>query len=114
MLGVSDARFAEILALDASGQPLPHFEIDGRLRATIVYEQSSITSDNVMALLPGSDPALRDEYVLMSAHLDHLGIGEPIDGDTIYNGALDNASGAATLLELARRFRRQGRRQSDP
>ena len=53
-----------------------------------------------MAELPGSDPKLKNEYVVLSAHLDHLGIGEPINGDRIYNGAMDNASGSAVLLDL--------------
>jgi len=65
-----------------------------------------IQSPNVVAKLEGSDPALKNEYVVYSAHLDHLGIGEPENGDKIYNGALDNASGSAMLLELARAFRR--------
>src|ERR1019366_5364000 len=49
--------------------------------------------------LPGSDPALKDEYVVLSAHLDHIGIGEPINGDRIYNGAMDNGSGSALVLD---------------
>ena len=53
-----------------------------------------------MAELPGSDPKLKNEYVVLSAHLDHLGIGEPINGDRIYNGAMDNASGSAVLLDV--------------
>jgi hypothetical protein len=59
---------------------------------------------NIMAKLEGSDAALKNEYVVYSAHLDHLGIGEPVKGDSIYNGALDNASGSAILLEVARAF----------
>jgi len=54
-----------------------------------------------VAKLPGSDPGLRNEYVVVSAHIDHIGIGEPINGDRIYNGAMDNASGCAVLLDLA-------------
>jgi hypothetical protein len=57
---------------------------------------------NVVAVLPGSDPALRDEYVVLTAHFDHVGVGQPVDGDSIYNGADDNASGTAGLLEVAR------------
>ena len=57
---------------------------------------------NVLGVLPGSDPKLRDEVVLLSAHLDHVGIGKPVAGDKIYNGADDNASGVAVVLELAR------------
>jgi Zn-dependent M28 family amino/carboxypeptidase len=62
----------------------------------------TINSRNVVAKLEGSDPALKDEYVVYSAHWDHLGIGAPVNGDSIYNGALDNASGVATVLEIAR------------
>ncbi|HXM92355.1 MAG TPA: M28 family peptidase, partial [Candidatus Dormibacteraeota bacterium] len=63
-----------------------------------------VASRNVVAKLEGSDPTLKNEYVVYSAHLDHLGIGEPVKGDGIYNGALDNASGSAILLEVARAF----------
>ena len=61
-------------------------------------------SPNVVAKLEGSDPTLRQEYVLVSAHLDHLGVGAPIAGRTIYNGAMDDASGVASVLEIAKRF----------
>jgi Zn-dependent M28 family amino/carboxypeptidase len=61
-----------------------------------------IDSRNVVARLEGSDPVLKDEYVVYTAHWDHLGIGAPVAGDNIYNGALDNASGVATVLEIAK------------
>jgi len=61
-------------------------------------------SANVIAVIEGSDPELKHEYVVISAHLDHLGIGPPVNGDAIYNGALDNAAGAAVLIESARAF----------
>ena len=64
----------------------------------------TIDSQNVLARLEGSDPRLKDEYVVYSAHWDHLGVGAPVNGDKIYNGALDNASGVATVLEIARAF----------
>jgi Zn-dependent M28 family amino/carboxypeptidase len=67
-------------------------------------------SPNVVAKLPGSDPTLREEYVVYTAHLDHLGIGKPVNGDGIYNGALDNGSGSADLLEVARAFSRMNPR----
>jgi Zn-dependent M28 family amino/carboxypeptidase len=57
---------------------------------------------NVVAVLRGADPALRDEYVILSAHFDHVGVGRPMNGDSIYNGADDNASGTSALLEVAR------------
>jgi Zn-dependent M28 family amino/carboxypeptidase len=64
----------------------------------------TIQSKNVLARLEGSDPALRDQHVVYTAHWDHLGKGAPVKGDDIYNGALDNASGVAQLLEIARGF----------
>jgi Peptidase family M28 len=67
-------------------------------------ELKDVNSPNVVAKLEGSDPVLKNEYLVYSAHLDHLGIGEPVNGDTIYNGALDNASGCAIILEVARAF----------
>lgn len=63
---------------------------------------SRVTSPNVLAILPGSDPALANEYVVLMAHLDHEGVDPDLQGDKIYNGAMDNASGTATLLEVAR------------
>jgi Zn-dependent M28 family amino/carboxypeptidase len=62
----------------------------------------TIDSRNVVAKLQGSDPVLKDEYVVYSAHWDHLGVGAPVNGDAIYNGALDNATGVATVLEIAK------------
>ncbi len=75
------------------------FPFDGHVRAT--FEHQSFESSNVAALLPGSDSRLRNEVLVLSAHLDHLGTGLPVDGDSIYNGTLDNASGSAALLTLA-------------
>jgi len=71
-----------------------------------VQKLADVSSPNVIAKLEGSDPVLKNEYIVYSAHLDHLGIGEPVNGDSIYNGALDNASGSAILLEVARAFSR--------
>lgn len=67
-------------------------------------EHESITSPNVIGILRGSDPQLADEYVVFTAHLDHVGTGVPIDGDHIYNGMYDNAMGASILIETARAF----------
>jgi len=66
-------------------------------------EVKRVEAPNVVAILPGRDPKLKDEYVVFSAHWDHLGIGAPNkSGDTIYNGALDNATGVASVIEIAR------------
>lgn len=62
-------------------------------------------SHNVVGLIPGSDKVLKNEYVVHSAHLDHLGLGRIVNGDSIYNGAHDNASGVASLLEIARIYK---------
>jgi hypothetical protein len=70
----------------------------------IVSRHSEVESPNIAAILPGSDPSLKNEYVVFTAHLDHLGVGDPVKGDSIYNGAADNASGTAALLEMARAF----------
>src|SRR2546423_4978730 len=65
-------------------------------------EVKRVEAPNVVAILPGSDPKLRNEYVVFSAHWDHLGVGAPDKtGDTIYNGAVDNASGVASVLAIA-------------
>ena len=72
---------------------------------SIANKLRTIDSKNVVARLEGSDPRLKDEYVVYSAHWDHLGVGAPVKGDNIYNGALDNASGVASVLEIARAFK---------
>jgi Zn-dependent M28 family amino/carboxypeptidase len=100
---------AELLALVDAGKPLPRFPLPVTLRAKVATRAEQVESPNVVAVLPGSDPVLKTQYVVLSAHLDHLGVGEPIHGDSIYNGAMDNASGVATLLETARAIQASGR-----
>src|SRR5438552_5102976 len=97
----SGHTFAEMLALVDAGKPVPGFALPARLSATTQVDRSNVESQNVAGILRGSDPRLRDEYVVLSAHLDHLGIGGAINGDSIYNGAMDNASGVAAILEVA-------------
>ena len=97
----SGHTFKELLALSNDGKALPRFAIPATARVTVAIDAKAIESDNVIGILRGTDPALRDEYVVISAHLDHVGVGEPIAGDSIYNGAMDNASGIATLIETA-------------
>jgi Peptidase family M28 len=93
--------FDEIAALGKDRKPLPHFPLNLRLAATQTVITKDVESSNVVGKLTGSDPTLKNEYVVLSAHMDHLGIGEPINGDKIYNGAMDNASGTALLMDLA-------------
>jgi hypothetical protein len=94
---------SQILDAAAAGKP-PAFDLPLRATLRTVSTYDRLESPNVAGLLRGSDPRLRDEVVVYTAHLDHLGIGEPVKGDSIYNGALDNASGSAALLEVARAF----------
>lgn len=100
----------ELRELAKEGKPLPRFKLPVKVRARTVIEESSVTSDNVLAILPGSDPELTNEYVLLSAHLDHTGVlkNVPEGEDAINNGAMDNASGVAALIESARMIQRVG------
>ena len=104
----SGHTFAEILAALNADKPLPHFPLAMRVRARVGFNRSEVKSENVVGVLPGSDPELKKEYVVVSAHLDHLGIGEPVNGDRIYNGAMDDASGDASLIEIARAMNESG------
>jgi hypothetical protein len=99
----------QLLALDDAGEPLPRFELPGRLHLGQRSRHESIESPNVAAYLPGSDPLLDGEFVVYTAHLDHIGELHGGDhDDAINNGALDNASGTAVMLETARLFTEQG------
>ena len=96
--------FAPIAALADASKPLPRFDLALKLKADVSVQRSQLTSPNIIAKLPGSDPKLAGEYVVVSAHLDHLGVGAPIKGDAIYNGAMDDASGVASVLDIAHRL----------
>jgi Zn-dependent M28 family amino/carboxypeptidase len=100
----------ELLALLDAGKPLPRFDLAVALRAKVETSADRVAAPNVIGLLRGADPELRAQYVVLSAHLDHLGIGEPIGGDRIYHGAMDNASGVASLLEIAHELAAAGRK----
>jgi Zn-dependent M28 family amino/carboxypeptidase len=97
----SGHTFQEIAELGKNRKPLPRFPLTVAIKATAKVDKQDVESANVVGVLPGSDPKLKNEYVVLSAHVDHIGIGEPINGDRIYNGAMDNASGTALLLDMA-------------
>ena len=84
------------------------FELPYSIYTSYNSSHTDFESYNVIGLIPGSDKDLKNEYVVHSAHLDHLGIGRPVNGDSIYNGAHDNASGVASLLEIARVYKSSG------
>jgi Zn-dependent M28 family amino/carboxypeptidase len=94
---------SEAIDTSAKGQA-QSFPLTRGLLIHVVSRHTPAKSPNIAAMLPGSDPELKKEYVVYTAHADHLGIGEAINGDSIYNGAVDNASGTAALLELAHVF----------
>jgi len=96
--------YAEAWAAAQAGKP-QQFPLPVSIALKVVGRHGEVASPNVVGVLEGSDPQLKDQYIIYSAHLDHLGIGEPVNGDAIYNGALDNASGVAAILEIARAFR---------
>jgi Zn-dependent M28 family amino/carboxypeptidase len=100
-LAGSGYSFQDLLALAEAGKHVPAFPIPATLEARVAIERKDVESQNVVATLAGSDRKLKGESIVLSAHLDHLGRGAPVNGDAIYNGAMDNASGVATLLDIA-------------
>ena len=100
--GAPQSLDAVLTAAEAGKPPAFDLPLQGTVHTVSVHER--LESPNVAGLLRGSDSRLREEVVVYTAHLDHLGIGEKVEGDSIYNGALDNASGSAGLLEVARAF----------
>jgi hypothetical protein len=99
LLALAGRTLDQLLAAsDTPGfQPIPlNLTIRGHLRSKV----RELNTRNVAAIVPGSDPVLKREVVVFSAHWDHLGIATPVNGDSIYNGAIDNASGCAILIGL--------------
>src|SRR5260370_31978844 len=97
----SGHTFAEIAALGKDRKPLPHFALTNSLKANAVILTKAVESANIVAKLTGSDPALKNEFVVLSAHIDHVGIGAPINGDRIYNGPLDHGPGSDLSMDIA-------------
>jgi Zn-dependent M28 family amino/carboxypeptidase len=94
--------FAALAALAKDRKAMPSFPLLVSVSATARTVTHKVESTNIVARIQGKDSKLKDEYVVLSAHIDHLGVGEPINGDRIYNGAMDNGSGSALLLDVAR------------
>ncbi len=106
----SGHTFAEILAAGNAEKPLPHFPLGASFRARQAVKRWQAESKNIAGVFSGSDPKLKNEVVILSAHLDHIGVGASVNGDSIYNGAMDNASGVASLIEIARALHESGAR----
>jgi hypothetical protein len=110
VLAGSGHTLDELDQLVRDGKPLPRFPLTATLRARAAINRGTLESANVIGVLEGSDPKLKAEYVVMSAHLDHMGVGRAVDGDAIYNGAMDDASGVASVIEIARLLKESGAR----
>lgn len=100
-----------LIAAGAAGEPLPSFDAPDRFRARFDLSSRTISAPNVLARLAGSDPALAAQTIVLSAHLDGYGPGEPVAGDRTYNGTLDDAAYVALLIRLAERQRGAGFRR---
>jgi Zn-dependent M28 family amino/carboxypeptidase len=105
LLAGSGHTFAELMRLHTSGASLPTFDIPAELRLRLELNTRNFSSDNIVGMATGSDPALANEYIVVSAHLDGYGYGEPVNGDRIYNGALDDSAYVAELIEFARHLK---------
>ncbi len=102
LMAGSGHSFKEIVDAAEAGKSLPHFSIDARIQAKTVVKRGHVESQNIAAIYPGRSKP--NEYVVVSAHVDHLGTGPALNGDTIFNGAMDNAAGVASMLEIANRL----------
>jgi Zn-dependent M28 family amino/carboxypeptidase len=97
----SGHSFAEMATLGKERKLLPHFNLAVSLKARAVIQKANLESANIVAKLSGTDALLKNEFVVLSAHIDHIGVGEAVNGDRIYNGAMDDGSGTAAVLDIA-------------
>ena len=98
---------ARLIADGSAGKPLPSFAVPGAFRAQFSIRHRDIASSNILAMLPGSDPAAGNQAIALTAHLDGYGYGTPVKGDRLYNGTLDDAAYVALLVRLAERRKAQ-------
>ncbi|HEX8531583.1 MAG TPA: M28 family peptidase [Cytophagales bacterium] len=105
LLKAAGQDLPKVLASLKAGRPASVALVPS-LRAAYRSVHRDFDSYNVVGRVAGADPQLQNEYLVHSAHLDHLGVGAPVNGDSIYNGAHDNASGVASILEIARLYTR--------
>jgi hypothetical protein len=103
-----DVRLDDVYALAAANRPVPRLDLNMSMRMFKKSVRTEVSSSNVAGMIEGSDPVLKNEYVVFTAHLDHLGQVKERSGDNIFNGAMDNSTGVATLIEAARLFTASG------
>jgi Zn-dependent M28 family amino/carboxypeptidase len=102
----------EVLKLGGAKQPLPAFDLPRRFEARFHLTRRDFTAENVVAVMPGRDPKLKDQYLALTAHLDGYGFGEPVNGDALYNGTLDDAAYVGTLIRFADKHKGKPLRRS--
>jgi hypothetical protein len=93
--------YKDIVEMHRKGK-LSSFELKTKVSFEGVFEERDFVARNIIGMVEGIDDELKDTYVILSAHYDHIGIGPPVKGDSIYNGVLDNALGTAALMEISR------------
>jgi Peptidase family M28 len=102
LFAASGHKPSDVITSGGKGTPLATFPLNLSARIRLTSTTKDISSPNILAILPGSDPKLASEYVALSAHLDGYGYGTPVLGDNLYNGTLDDAAYVALLIELAK------------
>ncbi|HEX3367326.1 M28 family peptidase [Phenylobacterium sp.] len=113
MLAGSGQNADTVLKAGGDRQPLTAFDLPGlRLKAQFHLTRRDYTAKNVIGVLPGRDPKLSDQYLALTAHLDGYGYGEPVGGDNLYNGALDDAAYVGTLIRFADKHKAKPLRRS--
>lgn len=103
VLAGSGQDAAALIAAGSAGRPLPAVDLTAGFAATFTMTHRRIGASNVLGILPGTDPAVADQAIVLTAHLDGYGHGTPVDGDGLYNGTLDDAAYVALLVRLAER-----------
>lgn len=109
MIEGSGKDAAAILAAGGRSEALASFDIPAKMRVRVHLTQRAYSSPNVLAMLPGSDAQLKDQVVVIAAHLDGYGYGTPVAGDNLYNGTLDDAAYVALLIQFADNLKRDNR-----
>ena len=99
----SGSRYSynDVLKMQSQGT-ISSFDLESQVSFIGEFEERDFVGRNLMGIAEGSDNNLKDSYIILSAHYDHLGIGPPVEGDSIYNGVMDNALGVSALLEISR------------
>jgi hypothetical protein len=100
-----------LIAAGSAGRPLPAFDLRDRVHATFTTTRRTLRSPNVVGILPGTDPTKSAEAIVLTAHLDGYGYGTPVDGDSLYNGTLDDAAYVALIVRLLERRHGEGFRR---